>query len=288
MSRKALGRGLKALIPEGPVETTTHLDGVTARIPVADLRPNPFQPRKQWSDEELVSLAESIRANGLLEPILVRPAGDIYEIVAGERRARAVQSLGWSHIEATVRIVSDEEALQLALVENLQRKDLNPIEEARGYQALVERFDWTHEQVAHRVGKSRVAVSNALRIMKLPESIQDMVSRETLSSGHARALLAVSSQGMQERLAEEVMQRGVSVRQLERKVRQLVRRLESRGRRTRAPYQDELLTLQEALTATLGMSVSVSGNRERGAVKLKYSSREELEGFIARLGVVVH
>jgi len=288
MSRKALGRGLKALIPEGPVETTTHLDGVTARIPVADLRPNPFQPRKQWSDEELVSLTESIRANGLLEPILVRPAGDIYEIVAGERRARAVQSLGWSHIEATVRIVSDEEALQLALVENLQRKDLNPIEEARGYQALVERFDWTHEQVAHRVGKSRVAVSNALRIMKLPESIQDMVSRETLSSGHARALLAVSSQGMQERLAEEVMQRGVSVRQLERKVRQLVRRLESRGRRTRAPYQDELLTLQEALTATLGMSVSVSGNRERGAVKLKYSSREELEGFIARLGVVVH
>lgn len=288
MSRKALGRGLKALIPEGPVETTTHLDGVTARIPVADLRPNPFQPRKQWSDEELVSLTESIRANGLLEPILVRPAGDIYEIVAGERRARAVQSLGWSHIEATVRIVSDEEALQLALVENLQRKDLNPIEEARGYQALVDRFDWTHEQVAHRVGKSRVAVSNALRIMKLPESIQDMVSRETLSSGHARALLAVSSQGMQERLAEEVMQRGVSVRQLERKVRQLVRRLESRGRRTRAPYQDELLTLQEALTATLGMSVSVSGNRERGAVKLKYSSREELEGFIARLGVVVH
>ncbi|MBD3336568.1 MAG: ParB/RepB/Spo0J family partition protein [Candidatus Eisenbacteria bacterium] len=291
MSRKALGRGLKALIPETPTDQPSGSESAETirQLPIIELRPNPFQPRRRWSSEELQALAESLKRHGLLEPILVRPAGTHYEIVAGERRVRAAQLVGWTSVEARIRAVTDEEALQLALVENLQRKDLDPLEEARGYRALAERFSWTHDRIAQEVGKSRTAISNALRLLKLPESIQDHVSRETLSEGHARTLLGLPNPGMQERLAEETLKRGLSVRQLERKVQKLSRRVESRARRSRrSPAREELEALQEVMTRSLGLEVAVSGSREKGVVRIRYGRREELEGLLSRLDVVVH
>jgi ParB family chromosome partitioning protein len=289
MSRKALGRGLKALIPDSPVERPTLVEDSATMLSISELKPNPFQPRREWSDAELQNLAESLKIHGLLEPILARPASGQYEIIAGERRVRAAQLLGWTHIEARIRSVSDEEALQLALVENLQRKDLNPMEEARGYRALAEQFSWTHDRVANEVGKSRTAISNSLRLLKLPESVKEYVSRETLSEGHARTLLGLPNPAMQERLAGDCVSKGLSVRQLEKMVRQLAKRLESRGRKGRStPGREEIQTLQHAMTQAMSMDVSISGNRNRGAVRIRYGSREELEGLINRLGVVIH
>ncbi|MBU1700242.1 MAG: ParB/RepB/Spo0J family partition protein [Candidatus Eisenbacteria bacterium] len=289
MSRKALGRGLKALIPDSPAERPTLVEDSATRLSISELKPNPFQPRREWSDAELQNLAESLKIHGLLEPILARPASGQYEIIAGERRVRAAQLLGWTHIEARIRSVSDEEALQLALVENLQRKDLNPMEEARGYRALAEQFSWTHDRVANEVGKSRTAISNSLRLLKLPESVKEYVSRETLSEGHARTLLGLPNPAMQERLAGDCVSKGLSVRQLEKMVRQLAKRLESRGRKGRStPGREEIQALQHAMTQAMSMDISISGNRNRGAVRIRYGSREELEGLIARLGIVIH
>lgn len=295
MNRKALGRGLKALIPDSPPEPPRRPAAAAggqaghARLPLAELRPNPFQPRKEWPADELQTLADSLRLHGLLEPIVVRPAGEGHEIVAGERRVRAAQLIGWTHIDARIRPISDEEALQLALVENLQRKDLNPMEEARGYQGLIDHFGWTHERVAHEVGKSRVAVTNALRLIRLPGSIQRMVSRETLSAGHARALAGLSSPAMQERLAEEAIQKGLSVRQLERRVRLLARRLESRGSRAKnREGKEEFARLQDLMTRGLGLEVTLTGSRSRGSVRIRFASREELESLLSRLAIVVH
>lgn len=289
MNRKALGRGLKALIPETSIESREQPAESLVKLPLAELHPNPYQPRREWPVKEIQVLADSLRLHGLLEPIVVRPIGDHYEIVAGERRVRAAQVLGWTHIEAQVRSLSDEEALQLALVENLQRKDLNPMEEARGYQALVDQFAWTHERVAKEVGKSRVAISNSIRLLSLPDSIQAMVSRETLSGGHARALAGLPSPAMQESLAQETVQKGFSVRQLERRVRQLATRLTSRGGRARHRVgREELDRLQDIMTRSLGLDVSVSGTRQAGVVRMRYGSRGELEALLTRLGVIVH
>lgn len=289
MNRKALGRGLKALIPETTVESPElQEESVMKRLPIAELRPNPYQPRREWPADETQVLADSLRLHGLLEPILVRSRGDHYEIVAGERRVRAAQLIGWTHIEARIRPISDEEALQLALVENLQRKDLNPMEEARGYQALIDQFEWTHERAAREVGKSRVSVSNSLRLLNLPSQIQAMVSRETLSAGHARSLAGLPNPAMQERLAQEAVQRGFSVRQLERKVRQLVSRLESKGSRRNREGREELDRLQDILTRSLGMDVSVSGSQKTGVVRIRYGTRNELETLLSKLGVVIH
>jgi ParB family transcriptional regulator, chromosome partitioning protein len=214
-----LGRGLGALIPPGAAEHRAPSGTGYREIPIASIRPNPYQPRDAFDEQALGALADSIREVGLLQPVLVRPAGDGFELIAGERRWRAAQRVGLQEIPALVRETDDNTALEQALVENLQRDDLNPLEEAAAYQQLIEDFHLTHEQVAARMGKSRAAISNTLRLLQLPPSIQRAVREGQLTMGHARALLGTPDRAFQEAMAKRIVKEDLSVRQVEEAVR---------------------------------------------------------------------
>lgn len=218
---RRLGRGLDALIPSG-ADSSISLPNTGSdlqRIPIQRIRPNPYQPRRTFKQDELAELEGSLKASGLLQPITVRRSGDAYELISGERRLRAATNIGWTEIQAIVRDYDERTMLVLALVENLQRTDLNAIEEARGYRRLAEDFKLTQQQIADAVGKDRTSVTNMLRILSLPEPIQQMVEDGALSAGHARALLALVGHSPL-MLAEEAARTAMSVRELERKVRE--------------------------------------------------------------------
>jgi len=277
--RRALGRGLDALIPTGSPEVATS-SGVTdtalLRIPVDRVRPNPFQPRQQFDDTELEELASSIRANGLLQPIVVRAKGAEYELVAGERRLRAAQRAGLQEIPAIVRQVGDHEALELALIENLQRSDLNPIEEARAYERLRDEFGLTQEQIAARVGKRRSTIANALRLLRLPQDLQDELAAGRLTAGHARALLSVDSPEEQRRLAREFLRTGASVRDAERRAQPARKQLPDANWRA---VEDELRRL-------LDTKVRLLPRRDgTGKLEIEYFSLDQLNALLTRLGL---
>jgi len=215
--QRRLGRGLEALI--GASQQTTVAASELQRIPVSRIRPNPFQPRREFEPEALAELEASIKANGLLQPVTVRRKGDSYELIAGERRLRAARNLDWKDIPAVVRDFDDRALLVLALVENLQRSDLNAVEEARGYQRLLGEFSLTHQEVADAVGKDRSTVTNLLRVLTLPEDVQQLVAEGKLSAGHARALVGVGELDAL-RLAKDAVSNSLSVRQLEHRVRE--------------------------------------------------------------------
>ena len=215
--QRRLGRGLEALI--GANQQTSVTASELQRIPVSRIRPNPFQPRREFEPEALAELEASIKANGLLQPVTVRRKGDSYELIAGERRLRAVRNLDWKDVPAVVRDFDDQALLVLALVENLQRSDLNAVEEARGYQRLLGEFSLTHQEVADAVGKERSTVTNLLRVLTLPEGVQQLVSEGKLSAGHARALVGIEGDEAI-RLATDAVAHGLSVRQLEQRARE--------------------------------------------------------------------
>jgi ParB family chromosome partitioning protein len=219
---RRLGKGLGALLGEYLEEPPEEDQGAAGerQVPVREIRPNPFQPRSEFEPEALSGLMESIRENGLLQPLVVRPAGDRWELVAGERRWRAVKKLGWERAPAIVRDLRDEQMLVLALVENLQRESLSPLEEALGYQQLIDNFGLTQAQVAERVGKDRSTVSNTLRLLDLEGEARDLLVEGKLTAGHARALLGLEDDELRGEVAREVVRRGLSVRATERRVRQ--------------------------------------------------------------------
>ncbi|MFN3420960.1 MAG: ParB/RepB/Spo0J family partition protein, partial [Armatimonadota bacterium] len=256
MRRRGLGRGLEALIPTGLGETTTTSETVT-NLPIHLIHPNPFQPRQKFRDEELQALADSIKMHGLLQPILVRPKEDGYELVAGERRWRAAQLAGLTEIPAIVRPCSDDELLALALIENLQREDLNPLEEAQAYKVLMERFGLTQEVIAERVGKSRAAIANTLRLLGLPEPIKQALRDGTITEGHARVLLSANDEGVMMEAFQQILKLNLSVRQTEMLVQRLTRK---RKRRDRA-VDPHLLALQQILEERLQMPVRLRRGR---------------------------
>jgi ParB family chromosome partitioning protein len=259
-----LGRGLEALLPKG--------GGGVVRLPLSAIRPNPRQPRRRFPEEGLEELAASIREKGLLQPLLVRPKGEGYELVAGERRFRAAQLAGLEEVPVLVRDLTDQEALELALVENLQREDLSPVEEARGYQALLA-MGLTQEEVARKVGKARSTVANALRLLQLPEEVLAALDEGRISAGHARALLMLAPE---DRLwgLREILEKGLSVRQAEALPERLTRE-------RRAPKEPSPLSLE--LSRHLGLPVKVVGGK-RGRVVIQYRSLEELQALLERLG----
>ena len=212
---RRLGRGLKALIS---VPEDAPAGGELIRVPISRVRPNPFQPRKTFNPEELAELEASLAASGLLQPITVRRAGDAFELIAGERRLRAATNLGWTEIPALVKDIDDRSSLVLALVENLQRSDLNPIDEARGYQRLAEEFEFTHQQIADSTGKDRATISNLLRLLTLPDTVIQMVATGQLSTGHAKALVSLPGSSAIA-LAREIVAHGLSVRAVEERAR---------------------------------------------------------------------
>jgi ParB family transcriptional regulator, chromosome partitioning protein len=214
---RRLGRGLEALISTAAAPGNAGSD--LQRIPVARIRPNPFQPRRDFDPQQLQELQASLSASGLLQPIAVRRRGDAYELIAGERRLRAATNLGWTEITAVIRDFDDQTLLVLALVENLQRSDLNPMEEARGYQRLIEEFRLTQQQVAEAVGKDRSTVANLLRILSLPESVRRLLETKRISAGHARAILTLADERTMVALANDIVAHGLSVREAEQRAR---------------------------------------------------------------------
>jgi len=264
--RKPLGKGLDALLP-------AREEGRLLEVPLDLIEPGPFQPRQSFDEDALEELAQSIRAQGMLQPLLVRPRGDGYELVAGERRYRAARRAGLDRVPAVVRVLDDKEALAAALIENLQREDLNPVEEAEGYRRLIE-TGLSQEEVARRVGKARSTVANALRLLTLPEPALAALRDGRISAGHARALLMLPKQ---KRLwgLEEILRRGLSVRQAE--------RLKERLLRPRAGGEVHR-ELAERIEARLGVRARFTGRR-RGRLELFYQSEEELQALLEKLGL---
>ncbi|MDH3737873.1 MAG: ParB/RepB/Spo0J family partition protein [Alphaproteobacteria bacterium] len=284
--RKGLGRGLSALLGE---EAESHPglepEHPTQTVPIEQLSPGRFQPRQRFDDDELASLVESVRAKGILQPILVRrdpEKANIYEIIAGERRWRAAQRAQLHEVPVIVRNFSDAETLEIALIENLQRENLSPIEEANAYQRLMDEFDHTQEVLANTVGKSRSAVANTLRLLTLPESVQELVDTGALSAGHARALVGNDEA---ESIAGEIVRKGLSVRQAE----QLVQRAKGgvRTKSKKSPEKDpDTIALEHDLSNMLGLRVSIKfrgDGAKGGSVSINYSTLDQLDDILQRL-----
>jgi ParB family chromosome partitioning protein len=272
--KRALGRGLSALLPP----TESEEPGRLRELPTESLVPNPQQPRRHFDQQALEELAASMRASGVLQPLVVRPRGTEYEILVGERRWRAAQQAGLARVPAIVREASDAEALELALVENLLREDLNPLEAADAYQRLLTEFGWTQEELARRLGKDRSSVANALRLLRLPPLIQEDLRTGRLTMGHARALLGLPSPAAQLRLRQRILTQDWSVRATEAGVQ--ARRSGRPKARRRAPDLD---ALEEELRQTLGTRVRLVGTMLRGRIELPYTTGAELERIHARL-----
>jgi ParB family chromosome partitioning protein len=285
VKRRPLGRGLGALIPEGPPAAPP----AERRVPIGEIRPNPRQPRRFFDEESLTELAESIRHQGILQPLVVRRAEHGYELIIGERRFRAAQRAGLDRVPVIVKDITDAESLEMALVENIQREELTPIEEALAYRQLMEEFHLTQEEVANRVGKSRPVVTNLLSVLQLPEEIKEEVDRGNLSVGHARTLLALETPEQQLELARKIMRQGLSVRETETLVARAPERLlaeaappSSANERSTRP--DLFITaLEEELIRALGTKVRLHPRKKGGRIEIEYYSNEELEGLVRRL-----
>lgn len=302
---RRLGRGLEALLARAPTrqdpaaEPGAREGAGTARvpaesasplrsIPLSQIRPNPLQPRKEFKPEELADLEASLRVSGLLQPVTVRPAsrGAGFELIAGERRFRAAQRIGWAEIPAIVKDVDDRMLLSLAMVENLQRADLNPIEEAEGYEQLIRDFALTQQEVADIVGKDRSTVANTLRLLALPASVRRLVWDGQLTVGHARALLGVGDDTRIADLAREVVAQGLSVREVERRVREAARQPKREGA-TMTPTSDvdarsaEVRHLEDQLRKHLGTDVKiVQSGKERGEVRVPFYNADDFDRLL--------
>ena len=278
---KGLGRGLDALLAGSDAKPEDEL----RNLPVDRLKPGKYQPRTHMDPESLAELASSIKAQGVMQPILVRavdktPGAERYEIVAGERRWRASQQAGLAEVPVLVRTIPDEQALEMALIENIQRENLNPLEEAQGLQRLIDEFGLTHQQAADAVGRSRPAASNLLRLLQLTAAVQDMLMNGKLDMGHARALLPLNG-AQQVALAQRIVQKNLSVRDAERLVQQIV----NPPKKQAAPAIDrDLLRLQEELSDSIGSSVAIRSNKKgAGKITIEFNDLDQLEGILGRL-----
>ena len=278
---KRLGRGLEALLGSVSREQA-QATGALRELPVGSVQPNPFQPRTQMNEAELVELTASIEASGLLQPVVVRPRNGKYELIAGERRWRAVQRLGWPKIPAVVKEVDDPTLLTLALIENLQRDNLSAMDEAAGYQRLSEEFQLPQTEIARMVGRDRSTIANLLRLLKLPEEVKQLVHQSKLTEGHARALLTISDQEKLVRMALEAVEGDWSVRELEARVRPAAplgdsESTVSRPRSKSTPQTADVRRIEDSLRKRLGTDVRVTTRRKgRGFISISYYSNDDL------------
>jgi ParB family chromosome partitioning protein len=277
MTKKALGKGLKAFLPEeyGILKEERFLD-----IDVDRLKPNPLQPRTKWDPESLEELAQSIRETGILQPVVVVPDEDNYRIIVGERRWRAAKKIGLQTIPVLIRNLTEAQQHEAMLIENLQREDLNPIEIAKAYQKMVQDFRYTQEDVAKKVGKDRASVANTLRLLKLPQDIQELIADGKLTMGHARALIPVESSEHQRLMALQIVKEGLSVRDVEK----WVRRLQAPSEKpSKSPIDPNLLAFQEELLQLLGTKVLISGDQNKGVLKIFYYTLDDLNRIYEKI-----
>ncbi len=274
-----LGRGLSALIPDIEKEQNPQW-GITT-LPVNSIKPNRYQPRKTFDPEKLAELTDSIRENGIIQPIIVtKTSSSEYELIAGERRLEAAKQAGLEKVPVVIRSVSEKEQLQLALIENIQREDLNPIEEAIAYNTLVEDFSLTHSQISEIVGKDRATVTNSLRLLKLPEEVKQMLVSGELNSGQARTVLSVSP-NLQNSFAEYIIKYNLTVRQAEEKAKTFALGKKTDPEKSKTNIRNK--ELEKELSKMLRLQVKVQENKGKGKITLTYKSQEELTNFIAML-----
>ncbi|MBE3590956.1 MAG: ParB/RepB/Spo0J family partition protein [Firmicutes bacterium] len=274
--KRGLGRGLDSLLP-----SLEPRDGETAhQVEIERIEPNPHQPRRRFDEAALAELADSVRQHGVLQPLIVRRQGDRYQIVAGERRWRAAQLAGLKTVPVVVRDVDDQQMTEIALIENLQREDLNPIETARAYQAMMDKLGLDQEGLARRVGKSRSAVANSLRLLSLEEELQEQVASGRLTEGHARALLALPPGEARRQAARRIVDQGLSVRETEALARERSARV---GPRSRRPRSAEVADLERALKEALAAPVRIRPGARKGMIEITYFGDEDLERLVHRM-----
>lgn len=277
-ARQVLGKGLGALIPD---KSAAETEGkrVFQLCGIEEIRPNPFQPRKNFAEGHLEDLVSSIREKGLLQPLVVRRKADGYEIIAGERRWRAAQKAGVREVPVIIKEIPEAEVLELSLIENIQREDLNPIEEAEAFRGLMENFHLTQEEISRKVGKDRATVANTIRLLKLPPEIRQGLANGVISMGHARAFLGLESPEKQRWVFKKVLASGLSVRQTE----NLVRRQRLKSPAAPASHTREWNPLEEELQRALGTKVRILGRGKRGRIEIEFYSRDELERILELL-----
>jgi ParB family transcriptional regulator, chromosome partitioning protein len=279
MTNRGLGRGLGALLSSAPTDSESLVE-----VALDQVEPNPNQPRKSFNTDSLDEMAVSIRASGVIQPIIVRRVGARYQLIAGERRWRAARQAGLDRIPAIVREATDAESLELALVENLLREDLNPIEEGEAYRHFLDRFGWTQEQLAQRVGRDRTSIANALRLLRLPDEIRDDLRAGRLTMGHARALLALPTTAAQLELRQQILAQDWSVRATEESIRSVEKRpATARTPRRRRGHSAELAALEQSLQRALLTRVTIVGDGRRGKIEITYANADELERLAERL-----
>ena len=276
MSRKGLGKGLGALIPEVEV---TERDQIH-EIEVTRIRPNPRQPRKHFDTEKLEELAQSIREHGVIQPLVVRPHGEGYEVVAGERRWRASQLAGQDRVPAVIRDLSDAKMMEIALIENLQREDLNPLEGAEAYRVLLDEYQMTQDDLARRVGKSRPQITNTLRLLSLSPAVRQEVAAGHVSVGHAKVLLGLEDGAVQNKWAARVARDGLSVRQLEEALQHDEKEQAGKTRRAKAPREADLLVVEDQLRQHLGTPVKITPGSPRGHLLISFFGEADLTRLV--------
>lgn len=276
MEKRVLGKGLKALIPDDVPQRSESRGAVQLKI--GEIIPGRFQPREVFDPDKLKELVLSIKEKGVIQPVIVRPKGDGYELIAGERRLRAAKESGMELIPAIIKDVKDDEALEIALIENIQRDNLNPIEEAKAYQRLSEEFSFTQEQISEKVGRNRASVSNTLRLLRLPDKIKEEIYLGRISMGHAKAILMLDSEQSQLELCLKIVRRGLSVREAEYFVK---RKIVGRARPARPrKHSTEARAVEEELQRILGTKVTLLHNNKRGKILIEYYSNDDLERLL--------
>ena len=270
---KRLGKGLGALISEDASKSKEKVE----KIRLKDLVPNPFQPRKRFDEDRLAELVSSIKEKGVIQPILVRPSGRGYEVIAGERRWRAAQRLEVDEIPAIVRTdIDDANSLEISLIENIQREELNPIEEATAYQELIGKFEYTLDKVGQMMGKDKTTISNSLRLLTLSEDIRQFVEEGKISTGHAKAILALVSEAKRKKIVRTILRKGISVRETE----QLVKRMSEIKTKQTKTKDPELQQVEESLQHRLGTKVNIHQGKKRGRIEIQYFSNEDLQRLL--------
>jgi ParB family chromosome partitioning protein len=290
--RKALGRGLESLLPSRPVNSPVSMPsaqaaGLTQEIPVDSIDPNPYQTRRRINEPALEELAESIRASGVVQPVVLRPAANgRFQLVAGERRWHASKRAGKATIPAVVRQISNEQAMEITIIENLQREDLNPVEQARAFERLSREFGLTQEQIAARTGKDRASIANFIRLLKLPEDVQNALEAGALSFGHGKVLLALAGYPEHiEKAAREIIEKQLSVRQTEELIARLLNPqvAEQKQEKPAAPIDPNVREAQRSLESSLGVKVEIQDRKGRGKIILKYGSLEDFDRIVEAL-----
>jgi len=284
MEKRGLGRGLGALIPEQDSREDSRLlkagkVQIVINIPLDKIKANKFQPRAEFDKQALNDLAASIKEKGVIQPVIVRSQQDGYELIAGERRFRAAKMLNLNEVPAIIKDVSDIDSLELSIIENVQREDLNPIDQAKAFKRLLDEFNMTQEGISATIGKDRATVANILRLLKLPEKIQAFVSRGTISMGHAKAILGLDKESEQMRLCTKVIKNDLSVRDTEGHAKKL-----SGGTKKKKPEKDpNLMVIEEQLSDVLGTKVKISRSKQGGKIEIEFYSEKDLERVVTRL-----